>query len=69
MGRESTELDQSRRRDIVRDMERIILEDLPIIPTAIHNLTKNHYSNVKDVPLGITSYMDERLEKVWKDAP
>ena len=66
---QSTELDQARRRDIVRQMEGIILEDLPIIPTAIHNLTKNHYSNVRNVPLGITSYMDERLEKVWKDAP
>ena len=66
---QSTELDLSRRREIVRDMERIILKDLPIIPTAIHNLTKNHYAYVKDVPLGITSYMDERLEKVWKDTP
>ena len=64
---QSTELDRDRRRSLVLEMERIIYDDLPIIPTAVHNLTKNHYSHVKDVPIGLTSYTDERLERVWKD--
>ena len=66
---QSTELDRDRRRSLVLEMERIIYDDLPIVPTAVHNLTKNHYSHVKDVPIGLTSYTDERLERVWKDSP
>ena len=67
--RQSTELDRDKRRSLVLEMERIIYDDLPIIPTAVHNLTKNHYSHVKDVPIGLTSYTDERLERVWKALP
>ena len=64
---QSTELDPARRKTLVRQMEQVILQDLPIIPTAVHTLTKNNYSYVKNVPMGITSYTDERLEQIWLD--
>ena len=61
-------MDPALRRQKALDLEDLILADMPIAPLPVQDSFRSSWSYVQDVPMGITRYMDEKLERVWLGA-
>ncbi|MDP6495186.1 MAG: hypothetical protein QGI09_07185, partial [Dehalococcoidia bacterium] len=60
-------MDFNERKRLALEMEDMIFEDLPIIPTAVHKTEKWWWNTVENVPVGITGYSDDKMELVWRN--
>ncbi|MBI4312080.1 MAG: ABC transporter substrate-binding protein, partial [Chloroflexi bacterium] len=50
----------------VHAMEDTIYAFLPMVPLPVHTTSRNAYSYVKDLPLGMTQYSREKNELIWR---
>ncbi len=55
------------RHRLGRELEDMIVEDLPFAPTAVNNSAYVYWSYIRDVPMPISTYMDDKRELIWRD--
>ena len=58
--------DPTLRKQRALALEDILLADLPVAPLPVLDTSRNYWSYVQDVPVGMTRYMDEKLERIWR---
>ena len=66
---QSAELDPAKRTALNRQIEDIILRDLPFAPTADHNTFYDWYSYIKGWDDGHSFYTHESQDDAWIDRP
>ena len=60
-------LDFNERKRLAIEMEDIIMEDLPIAPTAVHQGSQHMRSYIEGFTIGITGYSDDKMELLWRN--
>jgi ABC-type transport system substrate-binding protein len=55
------------RHRLARELEDMIIEDLPFAPLAVHNSAYVYWSYIRDAPVPISTYTDDKRELMWRD--
>ncbi len=55
------------RHRLARELEDMVIEDLPFAPLAVQNTAYVYWSYIRDVPIPISGYMDDKRERIWRD--